>query len=81
MVLHHHIGLYGEEWQCCPASAALLRGKIALGLMVTLRELALEKTLADSSDCDCFDARLLPALERGVFFTLPERHCGEVSAF
>ena len=40
MVLQQYIGLYGEEWQCCPVSAALLRGETALGLMVTLCEWA-----------------------------------------
>jgi len=40
MVLHQYIGLYGEEWQCCPVSAALLRGEIALGLVVALCEWA-----------------------------------------
>ena len=40
MVLQQYIGLYGEEWQCCPVSAALLRGETALGLVVALCEWA-----------------------------------------
>ena len=81
MVLHHHIGLYGEDWQCCPISAALLRGEIALGLVVTLREWTLENTLADSSATALMlGSCQLSTLERGVSRTLPERRRGEVSA-